>query len=165
MIKKEARCSSAYKFHVRCTVVLFHWAMQSHATRTQMLRYRSETIMTARRMASLVPYTLTPPHSPMMKALEKHKKRKNKNSPLRFHFWRPQSTLAREALEKKEQEEPITLPFLKATINFSQWLQELKLVLATIAVQAWFLAEALISSFLLGFDQVRCPILNCKILL
>ena len=38
-------------FHVRCTVVLFHWIMQSHATRTQMLRYRSKTIMTAWRMA------------------------------------------------------------------------------------------------------------------
>ena len=65
MIKKEVRCSSAYKFHVRCTVVLFHWAMQSHATRTQMLRYsyRSETIMTARRMASLVHPTSNPPES------------------------------------------------------------------------------------------------------
>ena len=42
-------------------MVLFHWAMQSHATRTQMLRYRSETIMTARRKAllAIVPYTLT----------------------------------------------------------------------------------------------------------
>ena len=120
MIKKEVRCSSTYKFHVRCTVVLFHWAMQSHATRTQKLRYRSKTIMAAWCTASLVPYTLTPPYSPMMKALEKHKKRKNKNSPLRFHFWRPQSTWAREALENKEQEEPITLPFLTATINLSQ---------------------------------------------
>ena len=78
------RCSSA---DISRTYALYSGhTMQSHATRTQMLRYMSETIMTARRKASLVPYTLTPPHSPMMKALEKHKKRKNKKSPLRFHF-------------------------------------------------------------------------------
>ena len=41
----------------------------------------SETIVTARREASLATYTLTPPHSPMLKGLEKQQKKREKKKP------------------------------------------------------------------------------------
>jgi len=42
----------------------------------------SETIVTARREASLATYTLTPPHSPMLKGLEKQQKKREKKQSL-----------------------------------------------------------------------------------
>ena len=56
----------------------------------------SETIVTARREASLATYTLTPPHSPMLKGLEKQQKKREKKT--KAHY-------ASSAKSKKETKE------------------------------------------------------------